>query len=144
MAAAVAEEDELIDGLTFDEWLDMIPVGVERMTEAEKGEALRDVKARAAAIREERAAAGVNWRAKVYGKADGAEAKLTPYHVPVNEQLMVGEPPAPYYGADDYDPDEFLEKAEEYRLAGGRFLTVEEFFANMDAAIKLGASLARS
>jgi len=29
--AAMDEELELIDGLTFDEWLDMIPVGLEKI-----------------------------------------------------------------------------------------------------------------
>lgn len=129
MAAAVAEEDELIDGLTFDEWLDMIPVGVERMTGAQKEEELRKVKIRVAAIREERAAAGEDWRANVYGKGDRGRYDMPP----ASEPLVVGEP-TPLW-ADDYDPDEFLEKAEEYRLAGGRFLTIEEFFDGLRAAI---------
>jgi len=138
-----AEDNELIDGLTFDEWMDMIPVGLEKMSEAEKEEAHREADIRIAQIREKRTSDEL-WRAKVYGKKDGY---YPPPAVPNYEHMRVASPSkALYYSQEPTgtpEQDEILMRGVDYRKAGGKMLTKEEFFANMRAAIELGASRAR-
>jgi hypothetical protein len=126
---AVAE-NELIDGLTFDEWLDMIPTGVESMTEAELAQAHLEADVRIAAIRKERAEKP--WQAAVYGKKN--EYSLTANY----KNLMVAEPPAPYYSMNPTgtpEQDEILMKSIAHRNAGGKFYTAAECKARMRAAI---------
>lgn len=135
-------EEELIDGLTFDEWMDMIPVGLEKMTAAQKEEAHREADIRIAEIREKRAA-DESWQAKVYGKKDGYYPTTTPNY----ENMRVAAPSkTPYYSQKPTgtpEQDEILMRGVAYRKAGGKMLTKEEFFANMRAAIELGASRVR-
>jgi len=126
---AIAEDEELIDGLTLDEWCDMIPVGVEKMTEAEKAEALREVDVRVAAIRQERFG-GKPWQTAVYGKRGGYPSST------VGDPLMVAEPQAAYGLTGTPEQDAILEEAEARRRAGCKFYTLEEFRAHMTAAIE--------
>jgi hypothetical protein len=129
MATAEMEE-ELIDGLTFDEWMDMIPVGVEDMTETEKAAALKDVNVRVAAIREERFG-GKPWQEAVYGKWGGRSSDAS------GDPLMVAEPPGASYGPTGTpEQDAILERAEAYRKAGGKFIPAEECIARMKATIE--------
>jgi len=138
--AAMDEDLELIDGLTFDEWLDMIPVDLEKMTETQKQEALREVNIRVAEIREKRAD-DESWQTKVYGKKDdGSSAdEYGRYEIPKFEPMKVSAPPTPYYlsmrPTGTPEDDERLMRGVEYRKAGGKMMTKEEVFAGLKAAI---------
>jgi len=125
---AIAEEEELIDGLTFDEWCDLIPVGLEKMTEVEKAEAGRERDARVAAIRQERFG-GKPWQTAVYGKRDTYPAATG------GDPLMVAEPQAAYGPTGTPEQEAAIFESIARRDAGERFLTAEEFFANLRAAI---------
>jgi len=125
---AIVVEEELIDGLTLDEWCDMIPVGVEKMTDAEKAAAHREVDIRVAAIRKERFGEKP-WQAGVYGKQGEYPAYTG------DGSLTLAEPQAAYGPTGTPEQDAILEETEAYRKAGGRFMSVNEFFAGLDAAI---------
>ena len=130
------EDLELIDGLTFDEWLDLIPVGVENMTDAQKQEALREADIRIAGIREKRAS-DESWQTKVYGKKDGCYPLPT---APNYEDMRVSSPSnALYYSQKPTgtpEQDEILMRAAARRRAGEKGYTAAEFRAHMNAAIE--------
>ena len=138
------EDLELIDGLTFDEWLDMIPVGLEKMTEAQKQEALREVNIRVAEIREKRAD-DESWQTKVYGKKDGY---YPPPTAPNYKDMKVSAPlKALYYSqkpTGTLEDDKAIMMSIARRDAGVKPYTAEECKARMRAAIERMKSARRT
>jgi hypothetical protein len=121
--------EELIDGLTFDEWLNIIPADVENMTETELENAIQKANARVTTIKQKRTEK--SWQADVYGK------KEEYYSTSGHNSIMVAEPPYLYYSIEPTgtpEQDEVILKSIANRNAGGKFYTAEECKAHLKTA----------